>query len=125
MGRMEPRPSRWSCEPYQVAAALRLQVELGVSPVVGSILARRGLTDPVAARRFLDAAERHDPVSLPGVPQAVELIRRHVRALAGPHGAAGSQSLARAGALGRRDSSGRRESGARAPPARDGRLRQR
>src|SRR5437764_3674558 len=80
MGRMEPRPSRWSCEPYQVAAALRLQVELGVSPVVGSILARRGLTDPVAARRCLDAAERHDPVSLPGVPQAVELIRRHVLA---------------------------------------------
>src|SRR5438045_775694 len=80
MGRMESRPSRWSCEPYAVDAALRLRAELGVSPTVASILARRGLTEPAQARRFLDAADRHDPASLPGAPQAVELIRRHVDA---------------------------------------------
>ncbi|MFN2616562.1 MAG: single-stranded-DNA-specific exonuclease RecJ [Thermoleophilaceae bacterium] len=75
---MESKPSRWSCEPYEVAAAARLHDELGVSPVVASVLARRGLTDPDAARGFLAAADRHDPASLPGVPQAVELILRHV-----------------------------------------------
>src|SRR4051794_4578153 len=75
---MESRPSRWSCEPYEVEASLRLRDELQVPATVASILARRGLTDPGEAQRFLDAADRHDPESLPGVPQAVELIRLHV-----------------------------------------------
>ena len=76
---MESKPSSWSCEPYEVAASLRLQSQLGLSPPVASILARRGLTDPPEVERFLAAADRHDPGSLPGVPQAVELIQDHVQ----------------------------------------------
>ena len=75
---MESKPSRWSCEPYEVQAALRLRDELGLSAPVASILTRRGLGDPAAARRFLDAADRHDPASVPGMPQAVELVLGHL-----------------------------------------------
>ena len=51
---------------------------LGVSPVVGAILARRGLGELEEARRFLAADESHDPLTLPGVPAACELILAHV-----------------------------------------------
>src|SRR5439155_20910272 len=43
-------------------------------------LARRGLGDPSAARRFLDASETHAPSHFGGVEQAVDLILRHLRA---------------------------------------------
>jgi single-stranded-DNA-specific exonuclease len=76
---MEARPSRWACEPYDVAAARRLAEGLGVSPTVGTVLARRGFREPEDARRFLAADERHDPRSLPGVPAACEVILGHVR----------------------------------------------
>jgi single-stranded-DNA-specific exonuclease len=73
------RPSRWSCAPYDVAAGRRLSEGLGVSPPVGAVLARRGFREPEDARRFLAADERHDPLTLPGVPQARELILDHLR----------------------------------------------
>ncbi len=76
---MRARPSRWACEPYDVVAARRLADGLGVSPTVGTVLARRGFREPEDARRFLAADERHDPRSLPGVPAACELILEHVR----------------------------------------------
>jgi single-stranded-DNA-specific exonuclease len=79
MHRMQARPSRWACEPYDVAAARRLAEGLGVGAAVGTVLARRGFTEPEDARRFLAADERHDPRSLPGVPAACELILGHVR----------------------------------------------
>jgi len=62
-----------------VAAARALSEGLGVSPVVGAILARRGLSELEDARRFLAADESHDPLTLPGVPAACELILGHVR----------------------------------------------
>jgi single-stranded-DNA-specific exonuclease len=74
-----PTVAGWSCEPYPVAAALRLSRELGVSPCTASILARRGLADVDAARAFLDAGERHDPALLHGVSDACEAILRHLR----------------------------------------------
>jgi single-stranded-DNA-specific exonuclease len=76
---MQARPSRWACEPYDVAAARRLAEGLGVSPTVGTVLARRGFREPDDARRFLAADERHEPRSLPGVPTACEAILGHVR----------------------------------------------
>jgi single-stranded-DNA-specific exonuclease len=76
---MQARPSRWTCVPYEVAVARRLAAGLGVSPTVGTVLARRGFADPDEARRFLAAEERHEPRSLPGVPEACELILEHVR----------------------------------------------
>src|SRR3712207_220874 len=75
---MQSRPSRWRSDPYDVAAGRRLAEELGVSPVVGAILARRGLDDFEEARGFLAAEDAHDPATLPGVPAACELILAHV-----------------------------------------------
>jgi single-stranded-DNA-specific exonuclease len=75
---MQSKPSRWRSDPYEVATGRRLASDLGVSPVVGSILARRGFGDVGEARRFLAAEESYDPRSLPGVPAACELILGHV-----------------------------------------------
>ena len=75
---MQSKPSRWRSDPYEVAGGRRLAEGLGVSPVVGSILARRGFGDVEEARRFLAAEESHDPLTLPGVPAASELILAHV-----------------------------------------------
>ena len=76
---MQSKPSRWRADPYEVAAGRRLAEGLGVSPVVGSILARQGFSEVGEARRFLAAEESHDPRTLPGVPAACELILDHVR----------------------------------------------
>ena len=75
---MQSKPSRWRSDPYEVAAGRALARALGVSPVVGAILTRRGFGDLDEARRFLAAGESHDPQTLPGVPAACELILRHV-----------------------------------------------
>jgi single-stranded-DNA-specific exonuclease len=72
-------PTRWVAMPYEVAAAERLCAELDVSRPVGVVLARRGLAEVDEARRFLAADERHDPLTLPGIPQARELILDHLR----------------------------------------------
>jgi single-stranded-DNA-specific exonuclease len=79
MGRMQSRPTRWECDPYDVAIAERLASGLRVSRPVGAILARRGFRDVHEARRFLAAEGRHDPLTLPGVLQASELILAHLR----------------------------------------------
>jgi single-stranded-DNA-specific exonuclease len=75
---MQSKPSRWRSDPYEVVAGRALARALGVSPVVGAILTRRGFGDPEEARRFLAAGESHDPQTLPGVPAACKLILRHV-----------------------------------------------
>ena len=90
MGRMQSRSTRWESQPYDVAVAGRLAGELGVSRIVGAILARRGFADSEDARRFLAAEQRHDPLGLPGVagrlradprPPAPGLADRGVRRL--------------------------------------------
>jgi single-stranded-DNA-specific exonuclease len=75
---MQSKPSRWRSDPYEVAAGRALARGLGVSPVVGAILARRGFGELDDARRFLAAEEWNDPRTLPGVPDACELILRHI-----------------------------------------------
>ena len=65
---MQSRSTRWESQPYDVALAGRLAGDLGVSRIVGAILARRGFADSEDARRFLAAEQRHDPLGLPGVP---------------------------------------------------------
>jgi single-stranded-DNA-specific exonuclease len=79
MGRVLSKPTRWSCAPYDVAVAERLATGLGVSRPVGAILARRGFATVDDARRFMAADERHDPLTLPGVAAASELIVAHLR----------------------------------------------
>jgi single-stranded-DNA-specific exonuclease len=78
MGRMQSKPTRWACEPYDVAVALRLADGLGVSPVLGTVLVRRGLGSVEEARAFLEGRDRHDPLSLRGVREACEAIRRRL-----------------------------------------------
>ena len=75
---METRSSRWQCTPYEAGAALRLERSLGISPTLAAVLARRGLADPEEAGRFLSAGERHDPLALPGLAPARDLILAHV-----------------------------------------------
>ena len=75
---MPDSPAHWSCDPYSVAAAHSLAGELGLHPVTASILVRRGYDAPDSARRFLAAADRHDPALMPGLPAAVETLMRHV-----------------------------------------------
>jgi single-stranded-DNA-specific exonuclease len=79
MGRVQSRPTKWVCEPYDVAVAERLAAGLGVSRPVAAVLARRGFADVEDARRFIAAGERHDPLTLPGVPQACAVILDHLR----------------------------------------------
>lgn len=73
-------PGSWTADPYDTAAAARLQDELGLGPAAAAILARRGHTDLAQARDFLAADTRTDPAALPGAAAACALILRHVEA---------------------------------------------
>jgi single-stranded-DNA-specific exonuclease len=79
-GRGDGIRPRLEVPPYRVADALALERELGVGHVLAQILVRRGLADPEAARRFLNAGEAHDPHAFAGIDHAVSLIRRHIAA---------------------------------------------
>ena len=65
-------------EPYPVAAAITLARELGVSPALATILVRRGHDTPGAARRFLAAADAHDPFDFAGMRDTCKGILHHV-----------------------------------------------
>ena len=71
----------WTIAPVDPRAARALALQLGVSEVTASVLARRGLGDPAAARGFL-AAELpgHDPLLLGDMAAAVAQIRAAVEA---------------------------------------------
>lgn len=64
---------------YDLAAALRLERELGISHVLSQILVRRGHSEPDAVRAFLAADERHAPSLFADIDGALELIWRHIR----------------------------------------------
>jgi single-stranded-DNA-specific exonuclease len=70
----------WHLQPSDPAATNRLAAAARVSPVVAQLLRNRGVTDPAAARRFLDSplAGLHPPLALPGVEAAAERIARAV-----------------------------------------------
>jgi single-stranded-DNA-specific exonuclease len=71
----------WTIAPVDARAARALALELGVSEVMASVLARRGLGDPHAARRFLEAElPGHDPLLLGDMVAAVARIRAAVEA---------------------------------------------
>ena len=70
---------RWTCRPYPVAAAEELRSALGVSAVVATVLVRRGLLEPEAARRFLEGREAHDPLAMDGMAAARDRVLAHVR----------------------------------------------
>ena len=69
-------------DPEVEAAAQQLRRELDVPPFVASLLARRGLHTPAAARDFLHPRLNllSDPFSLPNMPAAIDRILRAVTA---------------------------------------------
>jgi single-stranded-DNA-specific exonuclease len=75
----DPVP-RLQIAPYDAADALTLEHDLAVGHVLAQILVRRGLADPAAARRFLEAQEAHDPAAFDGIEHALDLIRSHIAA---------------------------------------------
>ncbi|MCS7072076.1 MAG: single-stranded-DNA-specific exonuclease RecJ [Anaerolinea sp.] len=66
--------------PVEVSAALREAI--GGHPLIAEALARRGITDPAAARAFLDPAAYTPPPAfeLPDLMAAVEAVARALRA---------------------------------------------
>jgi single-stranded-DNA-specific exonuclease len=75
-----PQQPRLEIPPYDLAAALVLERELGIGHVLSQILVRRGLADPDRAREFLEARDEHAPEEFRGIEAALEPIRRHIRA---------------------------------------------
>ncbi len=73
-----PEP-RLETPPYDLAAALTLERELGISHVLAQVLMRRGLADPSTAREFIEAREEHPPSAFVGIERAVQEIERQVR----------------------------------------------
>jgi single-stranded-DNA-specific exonuclease len=69
---------RWIDPPVDDAQALALGQALGVSPTMGALLCRRGLTEAVAARSFLNPrlASLGDPFRLTGMDRAVARLRQ-------------------------------------------------
>jgi single-stranded-DNA-specific exonuclease len=65
-------------EPCSMQDAMRLERELGVSHPVAQVLVRRGLSDPGAARDFLDADESHPATAFREMGEAVALVARHI-----------------------------------------------
>ncbi|MBA2295077.1 MAG: single-stranded-DNA-specific exonuclease RecJ [Actinobacteria bacterium] len=72
---------RWTTRPCDWSRVEALAEALGVSETTATVLVRRGLDDPNAARAFLEhAPPRHDPFLLGDMEQAVERIRAAVAA---------------------------------------------
>ena len=77
---MSPAPARLRIDPCDLTEVLALERELGVSHALAQVLVRRGFADPVAARAWLAAAERHEPSEFDGIDDACDLILIHVEA---------------------------------------------
>ena len=75
---MHREDARFDIAPYDFAAAERLARELGVSHVLAQVLVRRGLGEPAAARRFLEAEEAHPLEAFGGLREAAGVILGHV-----------------------------------------------
>jgi single-stranded-DNA-specific exonuclease len=70
----------WRLLPSDPDASNRLAAAARVSPVVAQLLLNRGVSDPAAVRRFLDAplSGLHPPAALPDVPAAADRLFRAV-----------------------------------------------
>jgi len=63
---------------YDLAAALSLEQELGVSHALAQILVRRGYGDPEVAGSFLRGAEEDEPSAFQGIDVALAMIRARI-----------------------------------------------
>ena len=69
----------WKVEPASYPEVRTLMAELGVSETVATVLVRRGLDDPAAARAFLEPEGiTHDPFLLGDMAAAVDRLRAAV-----------------------------------------------
>jgi single-stranded-DNA-specific exonuclease len=72
---------RWITRPCDWSRVEKLADALGVSETTATVLVRRGLEEPEAARAFLAAEPpRHDPFALGDMRRAVERIRSAIAA---------------------------------------------
>jgi single-stranded-DNA-specific exonuclease len=74
-------PMDWRVATADPALVAVLARGLGLSPLLAQLLVNRGVRDLPAARRFLQPSldGLHDPARLPGLPAAVERLRRALR----------------------------------------------
>ncbi|MGD8237613.1 MAG: single-stranded-DNA-specific exonuclease RecJ [Armatimonadota bacterium] len=72
----------WETAPRNAAAEDELTSELGISPVVASVLVSRGIATPPEARSFLwpTLDDAHDPLLLPQMAEAVARLDRALQA---------------------------------------------
>ena len=77
---MPPEPAQLQVAPCETDAVFALERELAVSHALAQVLVRRGLADPVAARDWLRADERHDASAFAGIDAATTLVLGHVQA---------------------------------------------
>lgn len=77
LGNSDP-PVRLKIATVALETIEELERELGCSHVLAQALARRGLTDPAAAREFLECAQEHRPDAFRGIGSAVELVLGHL-----------------------------------------------
>ena len=75
-------PKRWQIRPHDTAAVAALEQRAGVSSIVASLLASRGIAEPAAVKTFLTGTltDLRDPETLPGVPEAADRILTAARA---------------------------------------------
>ena len=75
-------PNRWIVPESGAGEVQSLAAALGIGSLAAKVLARRGYSDPEAARRFLQPSfeEFHDPFLLSGMSAAVDRLVRAVRA---------------------------------------------
>ena len=73
---------RWRIAAHDPGRISALEKSAGVPSVVAQLLVARGIEDPQAVRDFLDPklTGLRDPLELPGVPQATEVIGRSIQA---------------------------------------------
>ncbi len=74
-------PRKWTLRPVDQESADQLSRELNVPPLMGKLLAQRGIQDPDEARKFLDAplAGLHDPFLMKGMEEAVSHLLGPIR----------------------------------------------
>lgn len=75
-------PRKWSFHPHDEAAISQLSRQLKVTPLMAQVLIARGYTSADEARRHLEPklSNLHDPMLLPGVPEAAECIIAAIQA---------------------------------------------
>ena len=74
-------PRKWTLRPVDEESAEKLSRELNVPPLMGKLLAQRGIHNPGEARKFLDAplAGLHDPFLMKGMEEAVSHLVERIR----------------------------------------------